>query len=173
MSLFRRALPKKRLNAKGNSELTAAQGGINYDADALLSSYSEADTTYVMGHNGRGNPVKVEHRAVSSDFSNFAEDTIVDDADRSRIRVTPEMKNLVAMLANHVEPAGDFTYNEDQMRGLRKFFNDKANTNVANELQKLRSLDMAPTAKQRTRRMELETKVAAMKTAMTRLLRAA
>lgn len=167
------SLFEKRQKTPSGKALRSAQGSLSYDADAL-HSYSEADGDYKMGTNGlRGNPHQTQHKAVSGDFANFAEDTIA-DAPSTKIQVTPEMKLLVRYLENHIEaPTGDFSFSESQMHQFKRFFGDKRNQNKVNQLERLRKQDTPLTTRDRTKRMELEAQLSAMRTQVARIARSA
>lgn len=170
MSIFKRQLPTKRKNARGNNELRPVTGSIQYDSDQL-HSFSESAEDYKMGTNGlRDNPVQTPRKAVA--HSDFQESTLVDDSD-TKIKVTPAMKQLHKMLGNHVETAIDGKLTTQQTRALRQVFNSQQNQNAAEELQRLRNIDGAPTASQRVKRMKLETKMATLRTDITRICRSA
>ena len=167
MSLFKRQLPTKRKNARGNAELRSANGSINvasFDFNEILDP-----SKFKQGHSGHYLHGTSGVRPVITEQPEFAESTLSDKTDMT-IKVSPAMKNLHAQLSNHVETAIE-GLTVQQVRDLRKVFNDKRNQNAADELAKLRNLDVAPTAKQRTRRMELETHMAALKTVITRICR--
>lgn len=166
------SLFEKRRKTPSGKALRSAQGEI---ATPDFSDFSESDfaETYKSGHNGlRNSNVRNERKVVQDDgemrFSEIA------DAPSTRIQVTPEMKNLVAMFANHVEPTGsDWSFSEDQMHQFKRFFGDKRNQNRANELHRLRTQTAPMTTKDRVKKIKLETDMTAMKTQLTRIARSA
>ena len=169
MSLFKRQLPSKRLNAKGNSELRPISGSLSYDSDQL-HQFSEGFEDYRMGTNGlRDNP-QVTQRVASSDGEmRFAE---MVDAPTSRVRYEPEAKHLVSMFAEQVETHDGFSFAEGTVRKLQSFFSNKQHQNVANELHRLNNQDTPLTIEQRTRRMNLQRKTIEMRSELKQICRA-
>lgn len=176
MSLFhkrasRLPIDNKKANARRDGkELRSAQGSIDIPSTSDFSE-SEFAESYRHGHaGGRTGHHTAPKKVVSASFSDFQESTVV-DSPVDRIRYSPEQKTLVQMLSSYAEPQGNFTYSEGQMRALKQLFSDKKLVNGANELQKLRNKKIALTARERSRKMAIESELAKASVAITRIVR--
>ncbi|MDC0303036.1 hypothetical protein OAL13_00265 [bacterium] len=169
MSLFRRGQrPTKRLNARGNNEITPIIGSMSYDAEALYA-FSESDSDYKHGTNGlRDNPNGVQRRMVA-DEGEVRELDFSEVAELPTIKVSRSNRALAKLVEGQI--SGPLT--REQRLDARKFLASPERRALAEELMTLRGQDTPLTRDQAMRKRLLEMKAGSLITSLTALLRSA
>ena len=89
-----------------------------------------------------------------------------------KIKITPAMRPLYRRLGSHVEGAVSGGFTVQQVRDLRKLFNNKPAQGKAEAIERLEKKETALTAQERVTLMNAHKEMAVMKSAITRICRA-
>lgn len=168
MSLFTRGqLPKKKLNARGNTELRGINGGIAYDADALLHSFAETDAGYRHGTNGAYLTSPSTPKRMVADSGELRTEDFSEVAEKPTIKVSRANKALVELVSGQI--SGDLDVS--QRNALRIFMSSPQRRVMAEELLTLRNVKSPLSRAQAMRKRTLEMEAGKMLTDLSRMLR--